>query len=36
MQARIGMVRALNADKPREFTESKGHHWGKRKLKGDL
>ena len=36
MHARIGMLRALNADKPREFTESKGHHWGKRKLKRDL
>jgi len=31
----VGMLRALNADKPREFTESKGHHWGKRKLKRD-
>jgi hypothetical protein len=35
MHARIGMLRALNANKPREFTESKGHHWGKRKLKRD-
>jgi hypothetical protein len=36
MHARVGLLRALNADKPREFTESKGHHWGKRKLKRDL
>jgi hypothetical protein len=35
LHARFGMLRALNADKPREFTESKGHHWGKRKLKRD-
>jgi len=35
MHARIGVLRALNADKPREFTESKGHHWGKRQLKRD-
>ncbi|MEH2517786.1 hypothetical protein V1279_003359 [Bradyrhizobium sp. AZCC 1610] len=26
-------LRALNADKVREFAESKGHHWGRRKLK---
>jgi hypothetical protein len=36
MHARIGILRALNADEPREFTESNGHHWDKRKLKRDL
>jgi hypothetical protein len=35
LHARIGVLRALNADKPRESRESKGHHWGKRKLKRD-
>jgi hypothetical protein len=35
MYAMIGMLRALNADKPREFMESKGRHWGRRKLKRD-
>ena len=29
MHARIGMLRALNADKPRVFKESKRHHWGR-------
>ena len=36
LHARIGMLRALSADKPRESTESKSQHWGKRKLKRDL
>ena len=27
LHARTGMLRVLNADKPREFTESEGHHW---------
>jgi hypothetical protein len=35
MNARIGVLRALNVGVVREFTESKGHHWGKRKLKRD-
>ena len=34
--ARIGMLKAINRHKPREFTPScKPHHWGKRKLKRD-
>jgi hypothetical protein len=35
MHARIGMLRALNAGKLREFSESKGHPWGRRKLERD-
>ena len=35
MLARIGVMRALNRGHVREFTESKGHHWGGRKLKRD-
>ena len=35
MHARIGMLRALNRGHVREFTDSKGHHWGSRKLKRD-
>ena len=35
MFARIGVMRALNRGHVREFTESKGHHWGRRKLKRD-
>jgi hypothetical protein len=33
--AGIGMLRSPNADKPYEFTESKGLRWGKWKLKRD-
>jgi hypothetical protein len=34
--ARISMLKAINRDKPREFTPShRPHHWGKRKLKRD-
>ena len=32
MHARVGVLRALNAGKVREFTESKGHHSRRRKL----
>jgi len=36
MLAHIGMLKAINRHKPREFTPSrKPHHWGKRKLKRD-
>ena len=35
MMARIGVMRALNRGHVREFTDSKGHHWGSRKLKRD-
>ena len=35
MMARIGVMKALNRGHVREFTESKGHHWGRRKLKRD-
>ncbi|WP_347337065.1 hypothetical protein [Bradyrhizobium retamae] len=35
MLARIGVMRALNRGRVPEFTESKGHHWGRRKLKRD-
>lgn len=35
MHARIGMMRALNRNKVREFTGRKDAHWGKRKLKRD-
>jgi hypothetical protein len=36
MLARIGVMKALNRGKVREFTESgKKHHWGRRKLKKD-
>ena len=36
MLARIGVMRALNRGHVREFTSSsKGHHWGRRKLKRD-
>jgi hypothetical protein len=35
MLAQIGVMRALNRGHVREFTESKGHHWGRRKLKRD-
>ncbi|XIA65747.1 hypothetical protein ACFIOY_05800 [Bradyrhizobium sp. TZ2] len=35
MHASVGMLRALNAGVVRGFTESKGHHWGRRKLKRD-
>src|SRR5205807_594413 len=31
MLARSGVMRALNRGHVREFTESKGHHWGRRK-----
>jgi hypothetical protein len=34
--ARIAMLKAINRNKPREFTAPrKPHHWGKRKLKRD-
>jgi hypothetical protein len=36
MHARIGMLRALNADKLREFTESKAHHWSRGKQEGPM
>lgn len=35
MHARIGMLRALNQNMVREFTDRKDAHWGKRKLKRD-
>jgi len=36
MFARIGMMRAINRHRVREFdTSRKPHHWGKRKLKRD-
>lgn len=35
MQARIGMLRALNRNVERTFTDRKDTHWGKRKLKRD-
>lgn len=35
MRARIGVMQALNRDKPRVFTDRKDHHWGKRKLARD-
>jgi len=34
--ARIAMLKAINRNRPREFTPSrKPHHWGRRKLKRD-
>ena len=33
MIARIGVMRAMNRGQVREFTDAKGHHWGRRKLK---
>ena len=34
--ARIGMLKAINRNKPRQLTPSrKSHRWGKRKLKRD-
>jgi len=36
MMARIGVMRALNREHIRKFTETgKKHHWGRRKLKRD-
>jgi hypothetical protein len=36
MFVRIGVMRALNRDFVRELiSSSKGHHWGRRKLKRD-
>ena len=35
MHARIGMLRALNRNVERAFTDRKETHWGKRKLKQD-
>ena len=35
MHARIGVMQALNKDKPRVSTDRKDHHWGKRKLARD-
>ena len=35
MHARIGVLKGLNAGEVREFTESTGHHSGRRKLKRD-
>jgi hypothetical protein len=35
MLARIGVTRALNRGYVPEFTESKGHHLGRRRLKRD-
>ena len=36
MVARIGVMQALNRRHVREFSpSSKGHHWGRRKLKRD-
>ena len=36
MLARIGVMRALNREHVREFTETgKKHHWGRSKLKRD-
>jgi hypothetical protein len=36
MVARIGVMQALNRHHVREFSpSSKGHHWGRRKLKRD-
>jgi hypothetical protein len=35
MMARIAMLRALNHEKPRVFSDRKETHWGKRKLKRD-
>jgi hypothetical protein len=35
MFARIGVMKALNRGHVPEFTESKGHHRGRRKLKRD-
>jgi hypothetical protein len=36
MFARIGVMQALNRGRVREFTpSSKGHHWGRKKLKRD-
>jgi len=34
MHARIGVMRALNRNVERVFTDRKDHHWGKRKLGG--
>jgi len=35
MTARIGVMRAMDRGQVREFTDAKGHHWGRRKLKRD-
>ena len=35
LHARIGMLRALNRDVERVFSDRKEHHWGKRKLARD-
>jgi hypothetical protein len=35
MHARIGVLRALNCNIERIFTDRKDSHWGKRKLKRD-
>jgi hypothetical protein len=35
MHARIGVMQALNRDKPRVLTDRKDHHWGNRKLARD-
>ena len=35
LHARIGVLRALNRDVERVFSDRKEHHWGKRKLARD-
>jgi hypothetical protein len=35
MHSRIGVLRALNRNNQRVFTDRKDSHWGKRKLKRD-
>nr|WP_072821023.1 hypothetical protein [Bradyrhizobium erythrophlei] len=35
MHARIGVMQALNRDKPRVFADRKDNRWGKRKLARD-
>ena len=35
MHSRIGVLRALNRNNQRVFTDHKDSHWGKRKLKRD-
>jgi len=35
MTARIGVMRAMDRGQVREFTDAKGHHWGRRKLTRD-
>jgi hypothetical protein len=35
MHARVGVLRALNRNVERTFTDRKETHWGKRKLKRD-